>query len=293
MEGIALDIIHGNKVIRVAARHASFEAHIRKHFDVYFDSVVPRFLSDGKKLADFSKPSRHMYRNGKYFFLSSLPEEATLVSEYFRHCSYGALAFDVGAYCGVSTYEMSRRFDHVIAFEPDPENRACLLYNIAWHALKNVTVIPCALAASTGQTRFFSEGSLASRLAKPEYTRGTFFTVDTMSLEDACTDFGVPDFIGMDIESAEVQVLDASRTLLKRENISLSIDTNHDEKEGWTFGRVEKILRECGYCVETERLAGFYNTWAWKSVPPVPEQLLFNLEDASIHLGRPEVACRK
>ena len=155
-------------------------------------------------------------------------------------------------------------FDRVVAFEPDAVNRECLLSNIERHELDNITVVANAMSATTGSARFWVDGSLGSRLALPEYTRGRFENIETTSLVDACIKYGIPELICMDIESAEIEVLDAARDLLKQQSIIFSIDTNHDEVHGWTFGRVEEILRSCGYQVETGMPGGFYTTWGWK-----------------------------
>ena len=181
-------------------------------------------------VSDFSAPTLHTYRhNGLQFHVSSLPEEPDAVEGYFRHApARRKLAFDIGAYCGLSTYELSKRFDKVVAFEPDGENRACLVANVIRHSLDNVLVVASAVTHATGKTQFFSEGNLGSRLALHEYSRGPIREVNTISLADACYTYGTPDFVTMDIEAAEIQVLDSSRPLLRQCQIAFAIDTNHE-----------------------------------------------------------------
>jgi FkbM family methyltransferase len=168
---------------------------------------------------------------------------------------------------------MAMKFERVIAFEPDVTNRTCLGSNVNRHELDNVTVIPAAMAGATGKATFYAEGSQGSRLALPEYTRGPLVPVDTVSLADACSRYGVPDFVKMDIEGAEVEVLDAARALLTKERIAMVLDTDHllnkQRKSGngdvFTVGRVEEILRSCGYVTETIMPSGCYMTRGWKS----------------------------
>jgi FkbM family methyltransferase len=258
------DIIHGDRIIRISEQHARYRDDMEKYFDSYFNSVEPRVTAAGL-LADFSQPAVHRYKhNGLEFVLSSLPEEAEAVLSYTKHATGSRLAFDVGAYCGVSTYELSKCYERVVAFEPDPLNRECLIRNIRRHSLNNVIVVPRAMTAAGGRRRFFGEGALGSRLALGNYGHGPLYDVETCSLTESCIRYGVPDFIGMDIEAAEIEVLDSSRDLLRCENISLCVDTNNEQKNGWTFGRVESILHDCGYSVETGTPGGFYTTWGWK-----------------------------
>jgi FkbM family methyltransferase len=259
-----MDIVNGKRTIRIADKHWYYEQDMKEYFDTYFGAV-----SSSNSLVDFSKPAIHRYRyNNLEFLLPSLPEEPQAVLSYFKHTSGGPLAFDVGAYCGLSTYELSKRFDHVVAFEPDPLNRACLQFNISFHDLKNITVVPMAIAANSGVLKFHSEGALGScvvdALPGPAIERGTTVEVDSISLPMACALHGTPTFISMDIEGVETSVLAASTELLRRGKISFAIDTNHRREYGWTFSAVEAILRSCGYQTETEKPGGMYTTWGWK-----------------------------
>ncbi len=255
----------GDKVIRISSEWKPTQDHVMQHFDTYFDAVQPVEIG-GLLVADFSTPSVHRHRfNGMEFEFSDLPEEMeTLAAYQSRLPEKRALAFDVGAYCGVSTYELARKFDRVIAFEPDLNNLGSLCLNLIRHDLSNTWVLPFAMTAESGIANFYAEGSMASRLALPEYRRGLIIPVRTISLRDACERFGVPDYIKMDIEGAEVEVLSAARDLLTREAITFAIDTAHDKEHGYTFGPVESILRSCGYQKETTTPDGNYLTWGWK-----------------------------
>lgn len=249
-------------MIRLSARHASYVPFLNQYFDTYHNAVLPS-NGDGMEVCDFSQTALHTYRhNHMQFHLSSLPEEPEVIESYFKHCHEGVLAFDIGAYCGLSTYELSKRFTHVIAFEPDTVNHACLIANVLRHKMTNVTTVPMAMAATSGNAVFFKDSSPASRLAKIEYTREPLVPVRTITLADACDMYGVPDLIVMDIEGAEVEVLDSSRDLLSYNRIKLVIDTNHGDPS--TAQPVTDILRACRYRhVETDVPGGFFTTHAW------------------------------
>lgn len=259
---MALDFTKDKCIVRIANRHERYSDVVRKYFDVYFNAVEPQ-EEDGFLVADFSKPAWHRYRhNGMWFFLSALPEECEVIREYFRHANGSRLAFDIGAYCGLSTYEMSRRYEHVIAFEPDPNNLNCLVKNLIRHKIENVTVVPCAIMGQSGSTSFLTEGSSGSSAWLAGRVPGPVMQVSAMTLADACILYGVPDFISMDIELTEIEALVAARKLLAREKISFVVDTAHGVPV--SAGPVEQMFRDAGYQVETELLAGFETTWAWK-----------------------------
>ena len=244
----------------IAEKHQRFLEFMTKHFDTYFEAVEPE-TENGRLVCDFSRPKWHTYKHDQSsWFLSSFPEEYAIIQQYFRHCPKGDLAFDFGAYCGLSTVEMAKRFKRVIAFEPDPLNLGCLVINTSH--IQNVTILPYAISQVSGKVDFLTEGSPGGSLALTTHDPYHSMKVCSLSLADACALYGVPDFIAMDIEMAEVEVLESSRALLQREKISFSIDTGHGEPN--TSLPVEKILKECGYTGETEFLEGLSTTWGWK-----------------------------
>jgi FkbM family methyltransferase len=257
MNTLPMSVMNGNRIIRLAPQHARYQNDMRNSFDVYFNAVESH-EEHGFQVVDFSEMALHRYRhNGMEFLLSSIPEEPDVVESYFQHAQGSKLAFDIGAYCGLSTYELSKRYETVIAFEPDALNRHCLFDNMRRHGMTNVTVVPSAITSKTGEAMFFAEGALGSRLALDHPFKATSI-VPTMSLTDACSLYGVPDLILMDIEQAEADVLESSRELLKREKIGFAIDIHGSL-------RVEKILLECGYQVEVWGRNKWPNTcWAWK-----------------------------
>ena len=260
---MSIDFVRELRIIRIGDHHQRFGDEINKHFDTYFNAVE-KTTQGNLLIADFSAPSIHRYlHNGMEFSLSFLPEEPEVIHSYFRHRPEETrLAFDIGAYCGLSTYELSQRFEKVIAFEPDKLNRACLWENIARHQMNNVEVVPMAIMGATGRISFLSEGTPGSAACLAGRVAGPSVEVSAWSLKDAFGVFGVPDFMCMDIEEAEVEVLDAARTVLSKNAISIVVDSSHGVPI--TAPAVETILRECGYNAETKLIEGLATTWGWK-----------------------------
>lgn len=73
-----------------------------------------------------------------------------LRAAYSRVHRWGC-AVDAGAHVGILTRAMAERFEHVFAFEPNPENFACLLANT--RHLSNVTCVNKALGEQAGRCR--------------------------------------------------------------------------------------------------------------------------------------------
>ena len=266
-----IDIIKGRQVIRISKLHAAYLPDMVHSFDYYFTPVY--FGVEGKReVVDYSRTRVHKYRDtGLEFELTSLPEETAALEGYFKwyRPAEGDVVFDAGAYCGVSAYHFSKMVGdsgHVYAFEPDAKNYESLKHNIERHGLKNVTPVPLGLAGKNGVAHFHSEGALGSVLAgnanRP--SAGTVEQVETITLEAACRRFGVPAFAKVDIEGAEIEMLEGAREFLTTQPIQFAFDSNHTVDGALTFTSIEQILTQCGYEATSSASLGFMTTWARK-----------------------------
>lgn len=265
-----MDVRDGNRVIRLSGNHAGYASEIRQHFEMYFRAVLPS--KEGNDLiVDYSWPRVHELKGFGEFEFNSLPEEPEAIEGYLAHCDLKStdMVFDCGAYCGASTVAFSKKAKRVFAFEPDSKNRAALRRNLERHKVENVTVLPYALAGQNGTEDFNCESTPGSALPRCN-GRASFDgieTVETITLESAFERCGVPDFIKLDIEGAEIEVLESSRELLASKLIPIVVDTNHYVPGGgFTKEAVEAILRSLGYeAVESSReYGGYWMTWAKK-----------------------------
>ena len=126
-------------------------------------------------------------------------------------------------------------------------------------------VLQEALGGSTGKAAFSMDGSLAAGLA--EYLvypgAGQRTEVSVTTLEDCCARVGcVPNYIKMDIEGAEIEVIRSSLDFLRRHPIHFAIESYHRTKEGdLTCHELERLLRSIGYRAESSAVFGQMFTW--------------------------------
>ena len=241
----------------------------------------PRFFEtlelvarDGRETLDFSEPGLHRYRkHGLSFYAPSLAEEDSMeayTSSYLPQV--GDIVWDAGANAGLTAYFFSQLVGatgKVIAFEPDETNYEFLLRNIELHKLENVVPVKAALSDETGTATFCMDGTMSAGLTKTlahcdqQHSR----MVETLSPEDACARFGgVPRYIKMDIEGAELSVIAACKALLEKNPIHLVIESNHVVDGKYTAGPLEVILGGIGYKAWSSDKFGQLFTWA---EPPV------------------------
>lgn len=141
----------------------------------------------------------------------------------------GMRCIDIGASFGIYTLTMAKRVGEtgkVVAFEPTPETHEYLEIGIAANGFKNVEAFDMAIGAECG----FAEIALCSinegnHIVTEEYGNSHNFpthTVDVVNLDE----FLMPrydwlagvDFVKMDVEGYEQQVLEGGKEFFKAES---------------------------------------------------------------------------
>ncbi len=182
----------------------------------------------------------------------------------------GEVIYDVGANVGLHTLLLSRLCGSegkVYAFEPWPENAEKLAANLELNYIRNVEVIPWAVASRSRLAKFRagpdnSQGKLIDDSSQAA-SRGDF-EVQAISLDDFVAQRGgrAPSLIKIDVEGGEGEALRGASQLL-REVRPIVICEIHSEVVGEV---VRAILTEAGYdCFVLE--AGFRPVGAGGSLP--------------------------
>ena len=259
--------------IRLPLHQTMFAPYVANYFETFADSVTGAATPTGR-LVDFSTPALHHYvQLDADFELPSFPEAIDFADEYFRHGppDMGAVVFDLGANVGLVTYALAKATGpngRVVCFEPDPTSLEYLRRNNERHALANVDVVEAAISDTNGVLEFFAEGTITSGLASTRKdavmtkSLGSVIQCNSVTLKQAFEDHGIPSWIKMDIEGAEITVLEQSRDLLRETKPFLVIDTSHVVGSDTTAERVEAILQSAGYATETRFPGGSQLTWA-------------------------------
>jgi FkbM family methyltransferase len=147
--------------------------------------------------------------------------EARFLEQFLRP---GMTVLDIGAHHGFYTLLASLRVGpegRVIAFEPSPRERTRLGRHLRFNKCKNVQVEPMALGNVSGKSDFFVvEGysDYCNSLRPPAIEEQTrTIRVDVTSLDEYLSRSRIVevDFIKLDVEGAELDVLRGARSLLE------------------------------------------------------------------------------
>ena len=139
----------------------------------------------------------------------------------------GSVVFDIGAHVGYYTLlaaELVGQSGQVYAFEPLPRNLGYLRKHIQFNHYQNVRVLPVAVGAESG-TGFFAEGSDSST----GHLNGTAgLSVPVIALDDlvAKREILCPDYMKVDVEGAELQVLLGALSILQTRQPTIFLATH-------------------------------------------------------------------
>ena len=156
----------------------------------------------------------------------------------------GTVFFDVGAHVGFYTLLASALVEdrgRVIAFEPLPRNIEYFEKHIALNKVQNVMLIKAAVSDQPGEMRF-QEGQASSMGRISE--NGTH-VVEMVSLDDLVSRHAIPfpDYMKIDVEGAELFVLEGARQILRERQMTIFLATHGSD----VHGKCLLLLQSLGY----------------------------------------------
>jgi FkbM family methyltransferase len=167
---------------------------------------------------------------------------------------------DIGAHHGLYSLLASKKVGpqgRVIAFEPSPRERRALRLNLALNWSRNVSVYKVALGSEAGEADFFVvEGTETgcNSLRPPDLKAGTYrpIRVRVAVLDDWLREHKIEfvDFIKIDVEGAELEVLrGASKLLSTRPRPVVLIEVAEIRTAPWGYSARETIhlMQKMGY----------------------------------------------
>ena len=160
--------------------------------------------------------------------------------EYNKLNLSGDVCLDIGAHIGLWTKKLSKDFNQVICFEPLQIHIDCHKKNCK--ELDNITLHECALSDSETDSIMTTNklNSGMSTLLEPNWEDKDTVIVKTKTLDS----FNLPkvDFIKIDVEGYELQVLSGGRETITKYKPKIYIETSNSNLRSATY-----ILNEIGY----------------------------------------------
>jgi len=156
----------------------------------------------------------------------------------------GAIVYDIGANVGYYTLlaaVLVGEEGKVYAFEPLPRNVDFLRKHVKLNSFDHVNIIEAAVSDRSGRAAF----DLGASSAMGHISESGEIDVRLVCLDDflGARDIQPPDFMKVDVEGAEFEVLRGARSLLKQHHPILFLDTHQREAHQPAIA----LLEELGY----------------------------------------------
>jgi len=165
-----------------------------------------------------------------------------------REIKPNSVFFDIGAnvgYFSLLAAKLSKPKGHVYAFEPLPRNIKFIHKHIALnHLAKYISVIEAAVSDKNGSAHF----DLGASTAMGHISYQGQLEVQLVSLDELYSkdQIPAPDYIKVDVEGAEYEVLNGARRILQTRRPILFLDTHARSAHDKTVA----LLQELGYSLE-------------------------------------------
>ena len=164
-----------------------------------------------------------------------------------KYASRSKVALDIGAHVGLWSVDMANHFKELICFEPIKESGECLIKNMADRNITNYRLHDCALGSDFGTVK----------LNTNDDNSGNPF-VDNNGDEEAriktldSFGYGLIDFIKIDVEGYELEVLKGGEHTIKlcKPIIVIEAKDKHYERYDTNFRKIMKWLIDRNYKLE-------------------------------------------
>ena len=142
------------------------------------------------------------------------------------------VCLDIGSNIGQWTRPLSKKFESVVCFEPNPNFRECFEKNIQE---KNVLLWPYGLSDKEHKAK----QDFNSTVLQQEDGDIDCRTLDSFGLTNV-------DFVKIDVDGFEVPLLNGARKTLTHNSPVINIEMKRDKRPD-IVAKCESILRELGY----------------------------------------------
>ena len=179
----------------------------------------------------------------------------------------GDIVVDCGAYIGEFALYAARAVGPagaVIAFEPDPTIFGKLKANVMLNGLENVVMVNKGAWSADGVLQFVGDNVRGYSFMFADKGEGAI-DIPVASLDNELERLGVKkvDFIKIDVEGAELELIKGAEKTLKENDVKAAVASYHVVDGKKACAEVERMFRSLGYAAATAH-PQHLTTYAWK-----------------------------
>jgi FkbM family methyltransferase len=180
--------------------------------------------------------------------------EPVVVQRTLSEIKTGMTVLDVGAHIGYYTLLFAKcvgATGKVVSFEPLPANFAILTKNVELNRLAHVRVCDSAIFSTSGElTISIPETSNSGQASLTQSVGAASLQVHSTTLDEVTARLGLrPDFVKIDVEGSESDVLAGAQQTIRRYRPKMLIELHHFDGNP-DRNPVPNILAALGYNME-------------------------------------------
>lgn len=190
----------------------------------------------------------------QYLYFYGTHDERYIVTKLLKLIKPGDICWDVGANIGFYTCLLASLVEDsgaVVAFEPAAHTCGYLKENVSLNQFTNVTVVNKGLGDKQEQRLLhYSEAGLAEGTASLKYADGRAASerVTLNTIDNLIPELPTPDFIKIDVEGYQLEVLRGAEHCLKTHAPLLMAELRDvGETNRAIFGEIEDYVADLGY----------------------------------------------
>ena len=190
----------------------------------------------------------------QYLYFYGTHDERYIVTKLLNIIKRGDICWDIGANIGFYTCLLASLVEDsgaVVAFEPAARTCGYLKENVSLNQFTNVTVVNKGLGDKQEQRLLhYSEAGLAEGTASLKYADGRAVSerVALDTIDNLIPELPTPDFIKIDVEGYQLEVLRGAEHCLKTHAPLLMAELRDVGKTNRAiFGEIEDYVADLGY----------------------------------------------
>ena len=190
----------------------------------------------------------------QYLYFYGTHDERYIVTKLLRIIQPRDICWDIGANIGFYTCFLAAQVEEtgaVVAFEPAARTYGYLHENVSLNGFRNVTVVNKGIGDKAEQRHLhYSEAGLAEGTASLKYTdrRAASERVRLDTIDNLIRELPIPDFIKIDVEGYQLEVLRGGERCLRTHAPLLMAELKDvGETNRAIFGEIEDYVAELGY----------------------------------------------
>ncbi len=231
---------------------------VLRDFDDFFQTVIPESVNCEAELIDFTRPKIHLLRNGFSFYFHDICEPGSVTDIYMKYADLkdGNVIFDIGCYCGTQTVYFSKKVGNtgkVFGFEPDPQSFDSLIRNLEINQCENVKALNLGVFSFDGMIGFETSGDMGASVSTESDIK-----IKVMTLDSIVNKYMIDkvDFIKMDIEGSEVDVIGSSFSFISKFHPRFIIEP-HFNKGVLNVDLLEQLFLKVDYQTQLVKQGNF------------------------------------